>query len=87
MQYREFTDLPGVGKAVAKDYVNLGFTSPAELKDQDPQELYDRLCKLQGFKIDRCMLYTFRCAHYAICHPEIDTKTLLWWNFKDNTLT
>jgi hypothetical protein len=84
MKYQNFTDLPGVGKAVSQDYKNLGFTHPDELLNEDPQELYERLCILQNTQVDRCMLYTFRCAHYAVNHPEVETKTLLWWNFVDN---
>lgn len=42
MKYQNFTDLPGVGKAVSQDYKNLGFTHPDELLNEDPQELYER---------------------------------------------
>ena len=86
MKYQNFTDLPGVGNAVTRDYIRLGYKNPDEIKNVDPQELYERLCVLQNVQVDRCMLYTFRCAHYAVNHPEVETKTLLWWNFMDKTI-
>jgi len=32
------------------------------LKNQDPEILYRRLCDYHGTRVDRCMLYVFRCA-------------------------
>src|SRR5260221_11884515 len=61
---REFRQIPGVGKRIAEDLWNLGLRSVSDLKNQDPQDLYLRLCALQGTHIDRCMLYVCGWAVY-----------------------
>lgn len=75
--------IPGVGKAVERDLHNLGIRKISDLKDQNPQLLYEKLCKLQGAQIDRCMLYTFRCAVYFASNKTHEPKLLKWWNWKD----
>lgn len=59
---RPLTSIPGVGKSIAQDLADLGFTGVEDLRGEDPQQMYDRLCALRGSMIDRCMLYVFRCA-------------------------
>lgn len=80
---KEFQTIPGVGKSIAMDLWNLGFRSVQELANQDPEELYIRQCGLQGTQVDRCLLYTFRCAVYYASHKEHDPELLKWWNWKD----
>lgn len=80
---REFRKIPGVGKSIAQDILSLGYRSVQELRDQDPEEMYQRLCKYQGTHIDRCMLYVFRCAVYFASNEEHDPELLKWWNWKD----
>lgn len=78
-----FQQIPGVGRAVALDLYDLGFRSIGELKGQDPEEIYLRHCCQKGMKVDRCMLYVFRCAvYYASCETH-DPDLLKWWNWKD----
>lgn len=80
---RTFTTIPSVGPAVARDLYNLGYRSIADLAHQDPQDMYDRLCRHQGVKVDRCMLYTFYCIVYYASHDTHDPEKLKWWNWKD----
>jgi Pathogenicity locus len=80
---REFRQIPGVGKSIAEDMWNLGLRSVADLKNQDPEDLYLRLCALQGTHVDRCMLYVFRCAVYYASNEAYDAELLKWWNWKD----
>ena len=75
--------IPGVGKSIAEDLWNLGVRAVADLKDQDPEDLYLRLCALQGTQLDRCMLYVFRCAVYYASYEVYDPELLKWWNWKD----
>lgn len=79
----ELRVIPGVGKSIAEDLWNLGLRSVQDLKGQDPEELYVRLCAMQGTQIDRCMLYVFRCAIYYASHEQHDPELLKWWNWKD----
>lgn len=79
----EFRQIPGVGVSIAEDFWNLGFRSLDDLKGKDPEQLYDALCKYQGCKVDRCMLYVFRCAVYFVSEKMHDAELLKWWNWKD----
>lgn len=79
----ELEEIPGVGKSIADDLNQLGIFKVADLKGKDPQVLYDRFCKLQGRHIDRCLLYTFRCAVYYATETKHELALLKWWNWKD----
>ena len=75
--------IPGVGPATERDLRDLGITRVEQLKNADPQALYDRLCLLRGQRIDRCQLYVFRCAVYYASHSRHDPQKLLWWHWKE----
>lgn len=75
--------VPGVGKTIALDLYNLGIRSINDLKNKDPEKLYDQLCQLQNQHVDRCMLYVFRCAIYYASHEIHDPHLLKWWSWKD----
>jgi hypothetical protein len=79
----EFQKIPGVGKSIAQDLWNLGFRSLNELKNKNPEKLYEQLCAYQGIKVDRCMLYVFRCAIYFVSEKEHNPELLKWWKWKD----
>lgn len=80
---KDFQRIPGVGPSIAEDFWLLGFRSVNELEGADPENLYERLCQLHGCKVDRCMLYVFRCAVYFASHATHDPERLKWWNWKD----
>lgn len=80
---RDLRRIPGVGRAVAEDLWGLGFRAVEELRGQDPEVLYERLCEMQGMRVDRCMLYTFRCAVYFASEPDPEPERLKWWWWKD----
>jgi Pathogenicity locus len=80
---KNFRCIPGVGKTIAEDFWNLGLRKVADLKRQNPQKLYERLCKFQKSKGDRCMLYVMRCAVYFASTKKPKSDLLKWWNWKD----
>ena len=80
---KEFQKIPGVGISIAGDLWDLGFRSIEDLKNKDPEKMYADFCKLKGTHIDRCMLYTFRCAVYFASHKSHDPHLLKWWNWKN----
>jgi hypothetical protein len=84
---RDLKRIPGVGDKVAQDLVDLGYRCVGELKDQDPEAIYRRLCELQGKHVDRCMLYVFRCAVYFASEGTHDPELLKWWNWKDSRIS
>lgn len=80
---KEFQAIPGVGKSIAQDLVDLGYRNVDELQSEDPEEIYQNLIALRGQHIDRCVLYVFRCANYFAGNSVPDTELLKWWNWKD----
>jgi hypothetical protein len=83
---KELTVIPGVGKSIANDLLNIGIQKVTDLKGRDPEVLYGLSNKLAGCVQDRCLLYVFRCAVYFAETPEFaqDKEKLKWWNWKDN---
>ena len=75
--------LPGVGSSIAQDLYDIGLRSPDELAGRDAGELYDRLCILRNQRIDRCVLYVFRCAIYFASNESHEPDKLKWWKWKD----
>lgn len=75
--------IPGIGPSLARDLRTLGIQRPAQLKGRDPERLYAKLAKLRCQHIDRCVLYTFRCAVYFASNTRPDSKKLQWWYWKD----
>jgi hypothetical protein len=80
---KELQIIPGVGKNLSKDIVDLGYQKPGELKGEDPEIMYKNLITLRGHHIDRCVLYVFRCAVYYASNLTHEPELLKWWNWKD----
>ena len=76
--------IPGVGPKLAEALRALGCRCVGDLRDQDPERLYDSLCRLRGRHVDRCVLYVFRCAVYYAGRTTHDPRLLKWWNWKDS---
>lgn len=81
-QKESLQSLPGVGPSIADDYHRLGITTIAQLGAAEPDELFDRLELLDG-PTDRCVLYVFRCARYAVENPEPEHRLRNWWAWTD----
>lgn len=79
----EFRRIPGVGKKIAEDFWNIGIRSFNDLKKANADQLYESLCNLQNVRVDRCMLYVFRCAIYFVSEEHHNPELLKWWNWKD----
>ena len=56
------TSIPNVGPAVARKLERLGVHEPADLRGRDADELFERLCALDGRRHDPCLLDTFHAA-------------------------
>jgi hypothetical protein len=79
----QLEQIPGVGKNIAQDMRNIGIGCVDDLKGQDPEQLYERLCEIKASPVDRCVLYIFRCAVYCASNTEHEPELLKWWNWKD----
>ncbi len=75
--------IPGIGKSIAQDLIDLGYQHPSDLVGADPQLMYENLIRIRGTHIDRCVLYTFRCAVYFASHKRHNPELLKWWKWKD----
>ena len=86
IQYiKELMLIPGVGKSIANDLINIGITKMEHLKGQDPNKLFHQSNKFAGCVQDRCLLYVFKCAVYFAETPkeEQENEKLKWWYWKD----
>ncbi|HTM67245.1 MAG TPA: helix-hairpin-helix domain-containing protein [Flavipsychrobacter sp.] len=81
---KDLKQIPGVGISIATDLWDIGIRSVADLKQKDPQQLYDASNHFAGTVQDRCLLYVFRCAVYYAETPlqEREPEKLKWWNWK-----
>lgn len=75
--------IPGVGKSIAQDLIDLKYREVGDLRGEDPEKMYQNLCNLRGKHIDRCVLYVFRCSVYFASNSVHEAKLLKWWNWKD----
>jgi hypothetical protein len=82
----DLRSLPSIGPSLARDLQDLGFHTPGDLHGQDPERMFADLCELRGERIDRCVLYSFRCAVHAATSGDSDPELQKWWNWKDRTL-
>ena len=80
---KELQIIPGIGKKLSQELVDLGYHKISDLKGEDPGIMYQNLMTLRGHPIDRCVLYVFRCAVYFASHSTHEAKLLKWWNWKD----
>jgi len=82
---KDLMQIPGVGKSIAQDLINIGIISVDDLRGQIPEKLYDASNEFAGCVQDRCLLYVFRCAvYYAETPIQLrDEEKLKWWNWKE----
>ena len=45
---KEFQVIPGVGPSIAQDFIDLGYSSIKELRSEDPEKIYQDLCRLRA---------------------------------------
>lgn len=79
----ELLKIPGVGTSLARDLRELGFEKVEDLRGADPEKMFEDLCSRTGVRVDRCVLYVFRCATYFAVTENPDPDLLKWWNWKD----
>ena len=73
----DLTSMPNIGPKVAAKLRRLDVDTPDDLKGQDGEELFERLCALDGRRHDPCLLDTFVAAvSYADGGPARP-----WWEF------
>ena len=76
--------VPGIGAKKEKELMDLGYGSLEELKNADPDELYFLACAKEGWQLDKCVLYAFRCAVAFAKDPAPNPDEYRWWYFCDD---
>jgi hypothetical protein len=84
---KELITIPSIGRSIANDLWNIAIASVADLKDKDPELLFDLSNRYASTIQNRCLLYSFHCAvYYAETKPDdCDPEKLKWWNCKDKS--
>lgn len=75
--------IPGIGKSIAQNLFDIGIRRVEDLKDKDPEKLYEQSNRFVGKRQDPCLLYTFRCAVYFARTKNPKPELLKWWNWKN----
>lgn len=75
--------VPGIGAKKEQELMELGYDSLESLKEADPDELYIKACTKQGWQLDKCVLYAFRCAVAFAKDSDPDPEKYRWWYFCD----
>ena len=85
------TDLltvPGIGKNIKQDLIDIGIDCVEALRGQDPELLYQKDCGHKSRIEDRCQLYVLRCAVYyadQTAQGKIpDPQKCRWWYWKEH---
>ena len=76
--------VPGIGAKKEQELIELGYDSLESLKEADPDELYFQACAKEGWQLDKCVLYAFRCAVAFANDPSPNPDEYRWWYFCDN---
>lgn len=82
---RALADLRSVGRATLEDFRRLGIRSVAELAAADPRAMYERLCALEGCRVDICQYDLFCCAVAQARDPGLAVTApercdWFWWS-------
>ena len=76
---RKLRDLASIGPAMLKDFELLGIATVQQLAQQEPQNLYNNLCRLTNSRHDPCVLDTFQCAVAQAQDPDLPAEQCNWW--------
>jgi hypothetical protein len=75
--------IPGVGRSIADDLIQMGIKKVSDLKGKDADRLYSKSNRQAGVVQDRNLLYTLRCAVYFASNEKHDAEKLKVSNWKD----
>lgn len=77
MTLLDLQTIPNVGPAVARKLARVDIGSVADLRGSNGEDLFERLCALDGYRHDPCLLDTFVAAvDYADGAPARP-----WWEY------
>jgi nucleotidyltransferase/DNA polymerase involved in DNA repair len=79
LEKRKLADLYSVGPATLRDLKRLGITSVEQLAHHEAADLYERLCRIEGRRIDPCCQDVFSAAVAQARDPDLPAELHRWW--------
>lgn len=76
---KTLTDLPNIGKAMARDLCLIGIEEPQQLAGKSAYELYDALCEITEKRQDPCVIDVF----LSITHFMNGGDPAPWWKYTE----
>jgi Pathogenicity locus len=76
---RKLGELISIGPAMLRDFELLRIRSVTQLAKQNPQKLYEKLCRATGKQHDICCLDVFRAAVAQARNRRLPTEQCQWW--------
>jgi hypothetical protein len=76
---RRLEDLVSIGPAMLRDFEILGIRSVEQLARQQPESLYEKLCRVTGKSQDICCLDVFSAAVAQARNPRLPAEQRQWW--------
>ena len=67
---KSLQSLQNIGPATAERLYSVGIKTPEQMKLSNPEELYEKLKRKSGGKLDKCVLYQLRGAVLDIPWPK-----------------
>jgi hypothetical protein len=78
-QERRLRDLVSIGPAMLRDFELLGIANVSQLSRQNPEKLYEKLCRITKQPLDICCLDVFRAAVAQARNPGLPVEQRQWW--------
>ena len=72
---KSLQSLQNIGPATAERLYSIGIKTPEQMKQANPEKLYERLKRKSGGQLDKCVLYQFRGAVSNIPWPKCKDQT------------
>ena len=76
---RKLRDLISIGPAMLRDFELLGIRSVAQLAQQDPHAMYEKLGRVAKQHQDICVLDVFCAAVAQAKNPRLPAEKCEWW--------
>jgi hypothetical protein len=76
---RRLGDLISIGPAMLRDFELLGIRTVKQLARQNPESLYEKLCRITNKNQDICCLDVFRAAVAQARNPRLPAEQCQWW--------
>jgi hypothetical protein len=81
---RQLGDLISVGPAMLRDFEVLGVRGVRQLARQNPERLYEKLCRMTNQHQDICVVDVFRAAVAQARNPRLPVERCQWWWWSRN---